>query len=122
MFLAAGTADTTVLPRNTINLADAIRRDGGRVEERLYPGIGHKLILGAFSGLLRWRVPALDDVTGFLHRVAGRQGSRSSWVGLSGQRFAAGAVTDGPDRPGRDVEQTTRDLPHPAMIPSGTKP
>nr|WP_294529005.1 alpha/beta hydrolase [uncultured Rhodopila sp.] len=72
VFLAAGTADTTVLPRNTVNLAAAIRRDGGRVEEKLYPGIGHKLMLGAFAAVLRWRVPVLDDVTGFLDRIAGR--------------------------------------------------
>jgi acetyl esterase/lipase len=73
VFLAAGTEDTTVRPRNTVNLAAAIRHDGGRVEEKLYPGIGHKLILGSFAGVLRWFAPVLDDVTGFLNRIAGRE-------------------------------------------------
>jgi acetyl esterase/lipase len=77
VFVAAGTEDTTVRPRNTVNLAAAIRRDGGRVEEKLYPGIGHKLILGSFAGVLRWFAPALDDVTGFLHRIAGRETAMS---------------------------------------------
>jgi acetyl esterase/lipase len=90
MFLAAGTADTTVLPRNTVHLADAVRRDGGRVEEKLYPGIGHKLILGSFAGVLRWFAPAFDDVTGFIDRTAGREvrataprPARSSWYNSS---------------------------------------
>ncbi len=72
LFLAAGTTDTTVLPRNTERLAAAIRRDGGRVEEKLYPGIGHRLILGAIAFPLRWIAPVLRDVTGFLDRHAGR--------------------------------------------------
>lgn len=71
MFLAAGNADTTVLPRNTRNLAAAIRRDGGVVEERIYPGVDHIKIIGAMSGLLRWLAPSLADVNGFLRRVAG---------------------------------------------------
>ena len=37
MFLAAGSADETVLPRNTEHLADAIRHDGGRVERADLP-------------------------------------------------------------------------------------
>jgi acetyl esterase/lipase len=110
LFLAAGTSDTTVLPRNTINLAAAISRDGGRVEEKLYPGIGHKLILGSFAGMLRWWVPALDDVTGFLDRVAGRRAlssaASSSWPGLSGPPMPAPAATGGPDEPGRDGTRT----------------
>jgi len=71
MFLAAGTGDTTVLPRNTEHLAAAVRRDGGQVEETLYPGIGHRLILGAIAGPLRWIAPVLLDVTRFLDGHAG---------------------------------------------------
>jgi acetyl esterase/lipase len=72
LFLAAGTADTTVLPRNARRLAEAVRADGGVVEERLYPGIGHATLIGAFAGPLRWLAPVLSDVTGFLraHGVA----------------------------------------------------
>lgn len=65
MFLASGDDDTTVYPRNTANLAEAIRRDGGPVETAFYPDIGHKLIIGSFAGVLRWFAPVLRDVTRF---------------------------------------------------------
>jgi acetyl esterase/lipase len=68
MFLAAGTSDTTVLPRNTENLAAAVRRDGGVVEERLYPGVNHTKIIGAMSGVMRWLAPSMADVIGFLDK------------------------------------------------------
>jgi acetyl esterase/lipase len=71
MFLAAGTADTTVFPRNTEHLAAAIRKDGGVVEERIYPGVNHTKIIGAMAGVLRWLAPSMADVTGFLDRYAG---------------------------------------------------
>ncbi len=70
LFLATGTSDTTVLPRNTRHLAEAVRVDGGRVETRYYQGLGHKLMIGAFAGLLRWYVPVLRDVGGFLDAPA----------------------------------------------------
>lgn len=70
MFLAAGTADQTVLPRNTEHLADAIRNDGGRVEERIYPGVNHVRIIGAMAGILHWLAPSMADVTAFLDRYA----------------------------------------------------
>lgn len=66
MFLAAGTDDHTVFPRNTEHLAAAIRRDGGVVEERLYPGVNHTKIIGAMAGVLNWLAPTMKDVTGFL--------------------------------------------------------
>jgi acetyl esterase/lipase len=72
MFLASGARDTTVLPRNTEHLAAAIRRDGGQVEERLYPLVAHALILGCLAWPLRWVAPVFRDVTGFLDRHAGR--------------------------------------------------
>jgi acetyl esterase/lipase len=70
MLLAAGTVDQTVLPRNTEHLAEAIRRDGGQVEERIYPGVDHTKIIGAMAGVLRWLAPSLADVTGFVGRHA----------------------------------------------------
>lgn len=76
MFLAAGTSDTTVLPRNTEHLAAALRRDGGTAEQRLYPGVNHTKIIGAMSGLLRWLAPSMDDVAGFLDRVDDRAAAR----------------------------------------------
>jgi acetyl esterase/lipase len=71
MFLAAGTADQTVLPRNTEHLAEAIRRNGGSVEARLYPGVNHTRIIGAMAGFLRWLAPSMADVVGFLDRYDG---------------------------------------------------
>jgi acetyl esterase/lipase len=76
MLLAAGTADQTVLPRNTQHLVAAIRRDGGSVEERLYPGVNHTLypgvdhtkIIGAMAGMLHWLAPSMADATAFLDR------------------------------------------------------
>jgi acetyl esterase/lipase len=68
MFLAAGTDDTTVLPRNTANLARAIAKDGGRVETRFYPGIGHRLVIGSFAGVLRWFAPVLRDSIDFMNK------------------------------------------------------
>jgi acetyl esterase/lipase len=72
LFLATGTADTTVLPMNTDHLAAAIRRDGGVAEERLYPGVNHTKIIGAMAGVLHWLAPSMADVTGFLDHYAGR--------------------------------------------------
>jgi acetyl esterase/lipase len=66
LFLATGSDDTTVYPRNTNHLAEAIRTKGGRVETRIYPGIGHKLLIGTFAGVLRWYSPVQRDVTAFL--------------------------------------------------------
>lgn len=66
MFLAAGSADITVLPRNTEHLTAAVRRDGGVVEERIYPGVNHTKIIGALSGVMRWLAPSMADVMGFL--------------------------------------------------------
>jgi acetyl esterase/lipase len=90
LFLATGTADTVVLPRNTEHLAAAIRRDGGAVEERLYPGVNHTNIIGAMAGVVRWLAPSMADVTGFLGRYADRQvasgslrESREAWISRS---------------------------------------
>ena len=69
LFLASGGADRVVLPRNSISLAERMSASGGQADARIYPGIGHLQILGAFAGLLRWRAPVLDDVTGFFAGV-----------------------------------------------------
>ena len=66
MLLLAGSADRVVLPRNTVNLAAAIRADGGRVAERIYPGIGHPLVLGAIARPMTWVAPVLSDIVSFL--------------------------------------------------------
>lgn len=67
MLLLAGTADRTVDPGNTIRLAARIRAAGGIVEERLYPGVGHPGIIGAFAAPLRFLAPSLRDSLAFMH-------------------------------------------------------
>jgi acetyl esterase/lipase len=79
MFLATGTADRVVFPRNTEHLVAAIRREGGRVEQRIYPGVNHTQIIGAMAGVLRWLAPSLADVTGFLEQVS-RSESSGQWL------------------------------------------
>jgi acetyl esterase/lipase len=78
LFLATGTADTVVLPRNTEHLAAAIRREGGAVEERVYPGVNHTKIIGAMAAVVRWLAPSMADVTGFLSRYADRREASGS--------------------------------------------
>ncbi|MGI4950590.1 MAG: alpha/beta hydrolase [Janthinobacterium lividum] len=74
MLLLAGTADTTVQPRNTTSLTRRITERGGPVESKLYPDLGHIGILTAFTPLFAGRAPVEDDVWGFVqrHRGAGR--------------------------------------------------
>ncbi len=72
LLLATGEHDTTVLPRNTANLAQAVRDAGGQAETRLYPRIGHTLVLGAFATPLRWAAPVLADVTRWMADVPQR--------------------------------------------------
>jgi acetyl esterase/lipase len=68
LFLAAGSDDTTVLPRNTTRLAAKVRAAGGPVSEKIYPGIGHVGIIIAIAPLFRGKAPVLDDVLGFIHQ------------------------------------------------------
>ena len=65
MFLAAGTEDDTVMPRNTVELAARIRALGGPVTEKMYPGVGHIGLVTAFAPLFQGRAPVLEDVAAF---------------------------------------------------------
>lgn len=64
--LIHGTADTTVYPRNSTNLAAAWRAAGAPVELKLYPDVGHVDVVAAFSGLLSGRAPTRTDVLAWL--------------------------------------------------------
>ena len=66
MLLAAGTADATVNPANTIRLAARIRAENGPVQERLYPGVDHLEIVGAIGRPLQSLAPTLRDCLAFL--------------------------------------------------------
>ncbi len=64
--LIQGTADTTVYPRNSENLAAAWRRAGALVELKLYDGVGHIDVVAAFSDLLHKRATTREDVLAFV--------------------------------------------------------
>ncbi len=68
-FLAAGKADHTVSPGNTTRLAARLAQAGDEVEMKLYPGIGHRRLIGAFSPLLRWLSPVLADCLTFINHT-----------------------------------------------------
>ncbi len=72
MLLLAGLDDTTVQPRNTRSLAARIAADGGSVETRFYPGIGHVGLVTAIAPLFQRRAPVLDDTWAFIERHRGR--------------------------------------------------
>ncbi|MBC9177124.1 alpha/beta hydrolase [Roseomonas ludipueritiae] len=66
MLLLQGEADETVDPGNARRLAGRIQANGGPVETRFYPGIGHAAIAGALSGTLRFLAPTLRDALAFM--------------------------------------------------------
>ncbi|HYC63140.1 MAG TPA: alpha/beta hydrolase fold domain-containing protein, partial [Reyranellaceae bacterium] len=64
--LINGTADRLVQSGNAERLGQAWRRAGGKVEVKLYPGLDHYFIIGAFAELLRGRAPTFDDTLDFI--------------------------------------------------------
>ncbi|RUT34393.1 alpha/beta hydrolase [Arsenicitalea aurantiaca] len=68
MFLATGTRDRLVYPRNTIALAKALRAADVPVQERHYAGLGHPDTLLALGKILRFRAPLLAEIDAFLGR------------------------------------------------------
>ena len=68
VFLLHGTADTTVLPRNTANLAAALTALGGDVTVKTYPNVGHASMIGAFAPALGFLVSTRADVLAWLEK------------------------------------------------------
>ncbi len=66
MLLCTGGADVTVRPSNTERLAARLRAVGRPVAERIYPGIGHREIIGAIAGPLRFLAPTLRDTLAYV--------------------------------------------------------
>jgi len=66
LLLLHGDADQTVYPRNSIALAARIRADGGPVELKEYPGVGHIGIVLSFAPLFRDKSTALADTARFV--------------------------------------------------------
>ncbi|WP_245620184.1 alpha/beta hydrolase [Phenylobacterium immobile] len=65
-FLATGSEDKVVYPRNTHALAGVLRARGVPVEEKTYEGLDHPRLVLALSRPLRKRAPVLADMTAFL--------------------------------------------------------
>ena len=71
MLLIQGTADKTVWPKNSINLAAALRAQGDTVTLKLYPKLGHSDTVAALSLPARGRAPTLADIATFVAGVDG---------------------------------------------------
>jgi acetyl esterase/lipase len=70
MLLVHGERDETVLPKNTLNFAAALRAKGARVTSRLYPGLAHGDTIAALSKVARKRAPVLAEVATFINQVS----------------------------------------------------
>ncbi len=66
-FLAAAETDVLVNPqRNSVQLAQKLRRAGVPVDLHLYPRVNHITLVAALAWPLRGLAPVLDDVVGFI--------------------------------------------------------
>jgi len=66
MLLVDGEADREVLPKNTRNLAAALRAEGDRVTLFMYPKLGHADTVAALSEPARGRAPVLAAIAEFI--------------------------------------------------------
>ena len=66
LFLAHGTADRIVLPRNSRHLAERLDRVGAPVTLKLYPGASHTDLVVALSRPFRRKSSVLPDSSAFL--------------------------------------------------------
>jgi acetyl esterase/lipase len=66
MLLVQGLNDETVRPKNSRNLAMALRALGVPVTLKLYPKVSHAGTVAALTTLLRGRVPTLADIRAFV--------------------------------------------------------
>jgi acetyl esterase/lipase len=72
MLLVHGLDDETVRPKNSRNLAAALRACGVPVALKLYPEVSHAGTVAALAALARRRAPTLADIAAFLeaHQAA----------------------------------------------------
>jgi acetyl esterase/lipase len=66
MLLVAGSADKTVSPNNTVNMAARLRSFGSEAETIFYPGIGHVGIILTLAPPFRFRAPLRTDILRFI--------------------------------------------------------
>lgn len=70
MLLATGTADTTVLPRNSFDLAAKLKSFGSPVQLVTYPGVGHVGIILSLAPGFRGSTSLRDDIMRFVENSA----------------------------------------------------
>jgi acetyl esterase/lipase len=70
MLLVHGLKDDTVLPKNSRNLAAALRALGVPAMLKLYPKASHADTVAALTALLRGRAPTLADIRAFVAQGA----------------------------------------------------
>ena len=68
LFLATGSKDSVVLPRNSRVLAERLQALGAPVSLRVYPGASHVDLVIALSRTFRRKAPVLAESAAFLHR------------------------------------------------------
>jgi acetyl esterase/lipase len=66
MLLLAGRDDDTVDPGNTLRLAARLRAVGAPVNGEIYPGVGHKAMIAAFSRPLTFLAPVREATLSFI--------------------------------------------------------
>ncbi|GGA59664.1 alpha/beta hydrolase [Pelagibacterium lentulum] len=66
VLLVHGDRDGTVLPRNSLALAQGLTAQGNHVEIALYERVDHAGVLIGFARPLRWMNPVYEDVLRFL--------------------------------------------------------
>lgn len=76
MLLVHGLKDDTVLPKNSRNLAAALRALGMPATLKLYPKASHADTVAALTALLRGRAPTLADIRAFVDQGAANAGPR----------------------------------------------
>lgn len=75
--LLFGREDHTVNPRNSLQLAAALRAHGDPVQVVSYPGIGHIRLLVSLASPFRFLAPTLRDTMAFVRSTACRAPLRS---------------------------------------------
>lgn len=66
--LVTGAEDEVVDPGNSARLAERLRARGARVRTIVYPGVGHRTLVGALAAPLRRMAPVLEDIAAFVTR------------------------------------------------------
>lgn len=70
MLLIQGLEDTTVKPRNAIELARAVNESGGHATVKYFAHQGHEAIVISMATFFRWLAPVLNDATDFIRDQA----------------------------------------------------